>query len=81
MCGPVWYTVIITEGGMLIIIDTTTLTHYNVVGLNANTVYYVSVTASNNAGSSSATIMSVMTNNNGKCFLLYMWLCNYLCIL
>ena len=67
VCGSVWYTVtILTEGRMLIITDNTTLTNYNVTGLNDNTVYHVSVTASNNAGSSSNATMSTMTNSNGK---------------
>ena len=67
MCGSVWYTVTITEGGMLIINDTTTLTTYNVTGLTNNTSYHVTVTASNNAGSSSnANSMSIRTNSNGK---------------
>ena len=51
---------------MLIITDNTTLTNYNVTGLNNNTVYHVSVTASNNAGSSNSANMSTMTNGNGK---------------
>ena len=69
MCGSVWYTItILTEGGMLIITDNTTMTNYNVTGLNDNTVYHVSVTASNNAGSSrsSTANVSTMTNSNGK---------------
>ena len=67
MCGSVWYTVTITEGGVLIITNTTTLTTYNVTGLNDNTSYHVTVTASNNAGSSSsAASMSIMTNSDGK---------------
>ena len=67
MCGSVWYIVTIsTEGGILIITDNTTMTNYNVTGgLNDNTVYRVNVTASNNAGSSSATT-SIRTNSNGK---------------
>ena len=66
MCGSVWYTVtILTEGGMLIVTDNTTMINYNVTGLNDNTVYHVSVTASNNAGSSS-TGMMIMTNSNGE---------------
>ena len=67
VCDPVWYTLTITEGEMLIISDTTTLTTYNnVTGLNNNTSYHVIVTASNNAGSSSgAASMSIRTNNNG----------------
>ena len=52
VCGSVQYTITVTERGMLIITDTTTLTHYDVTGLNNNTVYNVSVTASNNAGGS-----------------------------
>ena len=72
MCGPVWYAVTVTEGGVLIITDSTTLTRYDATGLNDSTTYNVSMTASNNAGSSSATIsMSVMTYNNGKSILLY----------
>ena len=69
VCGSVWYTItILTEGGMLIITDNTTMTNYNVTGLNDNTVYHVSVTASNNAGSSrsSTANVSTMTNSNGK---------------
>ena len=61
VCGTVWYTVTIsTEGGILIITDNTTMTNYNVTGgLNDNTVYHVSVTASNNAGSSSSATTSI----------------------
>ena len=67
MCGTVWYTVtIFTEGGIMITTDNTTLTNYNVTGLNNNTVYNISVTASNNAGSSNTNSMLIMTNNNGK---------------
>ena len=68
MCGPVWYAVtILTAGGMLIINDNTTLTNYNVIELNDNTVYNVTVTASNNAGSIRSTIsISTLTNNIGK---------------
>ena len=65
VCGSVWYTVTVTEGGMLIINDTTTLTNYNVTGLTNNTLYHVTVTVSNNAGSSSASV-SIMTNSIGK---------------
>ena len=39
---------ILTEGGMLIITDNTTMTNYTVTGLNDNTVYHVTVIASNN---------------------------------
>ena len=43
------------------------MTNYNVTGLSDNTVYHVSVTASNNAGSSSSNAnVSAMTNSNGK---------------
>ena len=66
MCDPVWYTVTISTGGMVIITDNTTLTNYTVTGLNDNTAYHVSVTANNNAGSSNATSMMTMTNSNGK---------------
>ena len=67
MCGPVQYTITVTTGGMLIINDNTTLTNYNVIGLNDNTVYNVTVTASNYAGSIKSTIsVSTMTNNIGK---------------
>ena len=68
VCGTVWYTVTISsEGGVMIITDNTTMTSYDVTGLNDNTVYHVSVTASNNAGSSSSVTMITMTNSNGKC--------------
>ena len=66
VCGLVWYTITVTTGGMLIINDTTTRTDYNVTGLNNSTTYNVSVNASNIAGSSSSTIISIMTNNNGE---------------
>ena len=68
VCGTVWYTVTIsTEGGILIITDNTTMTNYSVTGgLNNNTVYHVNVTASNNAGSSGLTSISVSTNSIGK---------------
>ena len=68
VCGTVWYTVTISsEGGVMIITDNTTMTSYDVTGLNDNTVCHVSVTASNNAGSSSSVTMVTMTNSNGKC--------------
>ena len=78
-----WYTVTIsTEGGLLIITDDTTMTNYNVTGgLNDNTVYHVSVTASNNAGSSnSSATTNIRTNSNGKlcicnCVYAYMYPC------
>ena len=67
VCGSVWYTVtVLTEEGILIITDNTTMTNYNVTGLNDSTVYHVNVTASNNAGNSDSTSMSVMTNSGGK---------------
>ena len=67
VCGTVWYTVTISsEGGVMIITDNTTMTSYDVTGLNDNTIYHVSVTASNNAGSSSSVTMVNMTNSNGK---------------
>ena len=47
------------------------MTNYNVTGLNNNTVYHVTVTASNNAGSSVPTGISVITN--GK------FIYNYIC--
>ena len=67
VCGTVWYTVTIATEGILIIIDNTTMTNYSVTGgLNNNTVYHVNVTASNNAGSSDPTGISVITNSIGK---------------
>ena len=83
VCGSVWYTVTITEGGVLIITDNTTLTTYNVTGLNDNTSYHVSVTASNNAGSSSgAAITSMITNNDGKTTRpIQMYACMYMLIM
>lgn len=65
VCDSVQYTVTIVEGGVSIRTITTTLTKYNVTGLNNNTVYNVIVTASNNAGSSrgNATITKVMTKS------------------
>ena len=67
MCGTVWYTVTIsTEGGIVIITDNTTMTSYTVTGLNDNTAYHVSVTASNNAGNSNPASVRIMTNSNGK---------------
>ena len=67
-CGSVWYTVVIvTEGGVLIINYNTALTTNIVTGLNDSTLYNVSVTASNNAGSSSTTTsIQIMTNSIGK---------------
>ena len=69
LCGSIWYTVtVLTEGGMLIITDNTTMTSYSVTGLNDSTVYHVNVTASNNAGTSDSTSTSVMTNSSGKIY-------------
>ena len=45
------------------------MTNYNVTGLNDNTVYHVTVTVSNNAGSSNVASMMIMTNSNGKLFI------------
>ena len=86
VCGSIWYTVIVTEGGMLIINDTTTLTTYNVTGLTVNTLYHVAVTANNNAGSSNsnASSISIRTNNNSKfidfviCIATYMYTCRHI---
>ena len=66
VCGSVLYIVAIyiTEGGVLIFTDNTTLTTCNVTGLNGNTLYHVIVTAGNNAGNSSA--VSIRTITNGK---------------
>ena len=57
------------------------MTNYNVTGgLNDNTVYHVSVTASNTAGSSSSATTSIRTNSNGKlCInkllcIVYLWM-------
>ena len=74
MCGTVWYTVTVsTEGGILIITDNTTMTNYNVTGLNNNTVYHVNVTASNNAGSGDPTGSSVITNGKFVFIQLHMY--------
>ena len=83
VCGTVWYTVtILTEGGMMIITDNTTLTNYNVTGLNTTVTYNVSVIGSNNAGSSSPTSVMIMTNNNGEFIVTYayMYIYIYACI-
>ena len=66
VCGPVWYTITITEGGSLVITNTTTMTSYAVTGLYDNTEYHFSVTASNIAGSGNSTSKSFMINNIGK---------------
>ena len=64
VCGPIWYSVMVsTEGGILIITDNTTMTNYNVTGLNNNTEYLVNVTASNDAGSCNTTSELVRTNS------------------
>ena len=51
------------------------MTNYNVTGLNNNTVYHVTVTASNNAGSSDPTgiIISVITNGKFVFIQLHMY--------
>ena len=72
VCDPVQYTVMVTRGGMLIINDTTTLTDYHVTGLNDSTSYLVTVTASNNAGSSSNASVPTQTKSHGKFILFYM---------
>ena len=81
LCDPVWYTVTISTGGMVVITDNTTLTNYTVTGLNDNTAYHVSVTANNNAGSSGrATSVMAMTNSNGKFDMqLYTHIHTYVC--
>ena len=75
VCGTIWYTVAISsEGGMMIITDNTTMTSYDVTGLNDSTVYHVSVTASNNAGSSNITNVITTTNNSTGKFYVYVFL-------
>ena len=71
MCGSVWYTVTILTEPII-----TNNINYTITGLTDNTVYNFRVTASNNAGSTNATTMSVMTNSNGK---LYVSICK--CVL
>ena len=74
MCGPVWYRVEVSTKEEMSIV--TNNTNYTVTGLNDNTVYYVSVTACNNAGSSnSSTRMMIMTNSSGK---FVICICTYL---
>ena len=63
VCGSIWYTVRITKGTLIITNTTILLTNYNVTGLRDNTPYYVSVTASNDAGSSSSAT-SMMTTKH-----------------
>ena len=66
-CDSVLYTVTIsTEGGLCIITNVTTLTHYAVTGLSSNTQYIVNVTASNNAGDSSSCDIMTMTSSDGE---------------
>ena len=79
VCGSIWHTVTVTEGGMLIINDTTTLTTYNVTGLTINTLYHVAVTANNNAGSSNsnASSISIRTNDNSKFIDFVMYIATY----
>ena len=75
VCGSVWYTVTIsTEEGILITTDNTTMTNYNIIGLNDNTVYHVNVTATNNAGSSNSSTR-MMNSSSGK-FIICMHLQN-----
>ena len=63
-CGLVWYVVITsTEGGIMIDTHNTTMTSHNVTGLNDSTVYYVSLTASNEAGSGNAVTETVTINS------------------
>ena len=58
------------------------MTNYNVTGLNDNTVYHVTVTASNNAGSSNVASMMIMSNSNGKlcifCNSVRTYICGYM---
>ena len=76
VCGSVWYTVTVTEGGMLIMANTTQ-TNSHVTGLTNNTSYFVTVTASNNAGNSSgATTVSIMTNSKST-IPMHMYVCSY----
>ena len=80
VCDSVRYTVTIsTKEGILITTDNTTMTNYTVTGLNNSTWYSVSVTASNNAGSSNSAGMSVMTNNYGK-FVICIQACIHICM-
>ena len=74
-CGSVLYTVTIsTEGGLWTITEDTTLTHYDITGLNSNTWYIVNVTANNNAGSSSSCDIILMTSSDGE-FVRPMYVC------
>ena len=67
VCGSVLYTVTVsTEGGLWSITANTTITHHVVTGLNSSTDYIISVTASNNAGNSSRSDTTIMTESNGK---------------
>ena len=64
VCGTVWYTVTISTKERTWNMTNTTMTNYiNVTGLNNNTEYHVSVTASNDAGSCNTTSELVRTNN------------------
>ena len=67
-CDVVHYIVIVfIEGEMTSVTSvTTTMTDYTITGLCPNTTYNVSVTAINNAGSSSSSSMLIMTNGTGK---------------
>ena len=65
VCGEIWYKVKITdsEGEELIITDSTTMTNYNVTGLSDNTVYHVTVTPCNEAGSGNAATETMTTDS------------------
>ena len=74
VCGQVFYTVVIsTEGGGVFISDNTTLTNYTINETRDDTIYYVSVTASNNAGSSSNPA-TIMTSPNSMLIIMFMHL-------
>ena len=56
----------------------TTQTNSHVTGLTNNNSYFVTVIASNNAGSSSgAASISIRTNSNGKSMHMYACIYNY----
>ena len=55
----------------MIITDNTTLTNYNVTGLNATVTYKVNIIGNNNVGSSTPTSMMIMTNSNGEFIVTY----------
>ena len=67
VCGSVLYTVTVrTEEGLWSITDNTTMTHHTVTGLTSSTNYIISVTASNNAGSSISSDTMIMTSSDGE---------------